>query len=511
MKLRFGDCLLDTEASELIRDGAPVPVEPQVFDLLAMLVAERDRVVSKDELVEAVWNGRAVSDATITSRINLARQAVGDSGSAQAVIRTFPKRGFRFVADVETSAPLDLTRPPQATILVLPFKDLTAGGSDYLAEGLTEDLIVALSRFADVSVIAISTALKIGETSKRLENPLGLVEAHYLVTGTVRLATDTIRVTVQLADKGTGSTIWSERFDRPLQDVFAVLDEIVEALAGRLPRRVLTRESQRFKVGKTGQLSSYQAYLRALWDVGASSDIDEQIAELRAITARDPDFAPARAALGFVLAYRPLAKGQWRDSDIAESHHHAREAAKLAPDNDRVLADAGLALFISGAYAHGLNLGRRAMEINPNSTTCTHNYGTMLAASGDPQGGLACHHRTVALDPLFPEGHYEGMIEANFLHHRYDEAVALFEKWSVPRHHVLATGAASYAMAGDLATARTLATRFEQDKPDGFDTLVFVRAFLGGHQLQKDRAHWLQAFAAAGLPGVDTLTEVTAI
>lgn len=503
MKFRFGTYLLDTGSSELLQAGMPIPVEPQVFDLLAILIERRDRVVSKDELVAKVWNGRIVSDATITSRINLARQAVGDTGRDQAVIRTFPKRGFRFVADVEPEEPSKATQQTQATILVLPFKDLTPGGSEFLAEGLTEDLIVALSRYADVSVIAINTAMKIGEAPKRLENPLSLVEANYLVTGTVRISSDRLRVTVQLADKGTGNAIWSERFDRQLQEVFDVQDEIVEALAGRLPRRVLSRESRRPGAGSSGHYSTYHAYLRALWDVGPKDDIDDQIAGMRAITKNDPGFAPARAALGFALAYRPLAKGQRNADEIAEGQNHAREAARLAPGNDRVLADAGLALFISGEYAQGLNFGRKAMEINPNSTTSTHNYGTMLAASGDPGAGLECHHRTVALDPLFPEGHYEGMIEANFLIGRYKEAIALFEKWSVPHHHVLATAAASYALAGDTEQANHLAERFEQERPDGFSVQVFVETFLLGHQIEKDRRHWLTGFRTAGISGLE--------
>jgi len=142
---RFGPFVLDTDIPELRRDGVPVAAEPQVFDLVAALIAGRDRVLSKDALIEAVWQGRIVSDATITSRINLARQALGDSGRAQAYIRTFPKRGWRFVAPVESGAagsgpgPAPAhAEPPEASILVLPFKDLTAGGSGHLAEGLTE-------------------------------------------------------------------------------------------------------------------------------------------------------------------------------------------------------------------------------------------------------------------------------------------------------------------------------------------------------------------------------------
>ena len=105
MLVRFGNCELDCDRRELRRGAKPVHVQPQVFDLLVYMVTHRDRVISRDEMVEAVWKGRSVSDVTLNSRVNAARQAIGDDGKRQALIRTVPRRGFRFVGELVDRRP----------------------------------------------------------------------------------------------------------------------------------------------------------------------------------------------------------------------------------------------------------------------------------------------------------------------------------------------------------------------------------------------------------------------
>src|SRR5271169_1737021 len=167
MKFLFADHTLDIDRRELRRGSEPIAVEPQVFDLLVYLVENRDRVVSKDDLIATVWGGRIVSDSTLTSRINAARKAVGDSGEEQKLIRTIARKGLRFVGEVHTQPtgtepadasglPLDqvhersrpaLPLPDRPAIAVLPFINMSGDSEqEYFSDGISEDIITALSK-----------------------------------------------------------------------------------------------------------------------------------------------------------------------------------------------------------------------------------------------------------------------------------------------------------------------------------------------------------------------------
>jgi len=159
--LAFGDCVIDSERRELRRGADPVAVEPQVFDLLVYLVQHRDRVVSKDDLLQAVWGGRIVSDSAIAARINAARRALGDTGAAQRWIRTLPRKGVRFVGAVrEEQVPAPTSSPAsRLSIIVLPFLNLSSDPEQqYFADGITDDLTTDLSRVAGMLVISRNTA-----------------------------------------------------------------------------------------------------------------------------------------------------------------------------------------------------------------------------------------------------------------------------------------------------------------------------------------------------------------
>jgi DNA-binding winged helix-turn-helix (wHTH) protein len=516
MKARFGPFQLDTEIPELRRDGEVVRIEPKVFDILAYLVEHRDRIVSKDELIEAVWDGRIVSDAAVTSRMNLVRQAVGDSGQDQATIRTIPKRGFRFVADVEPEEPAGMSAEgaqpsdlvdTEASILVLPFTDLSPDESNFLAEGLTEDLIVALARYNDVRVVSINTANKLKERQSRLKSPLADVSTSYLVNGTVQVRGDRVRVSVQLSERATGASIFTERFDRDVSDFFELQDEIVTSLAGCLPWRVYADAGRRLSSAKAPRLTSYQAFVRANFEIGVHRDIHQAEKDYRTIIASDPGFGPARGALAFLLGYKVFFTGQQTQAEIDESLTQARAAIRLSSDNERVLAKCAMVFQFAEQFKVARRLAEQAIHINPNSTDCTHFMAAILTASGEPELAMALHQRTMSLDPLFPEEHYEGMIEALFLLGRYDEALELVDRWSNPPCHNFAYGAVCTALAGDEARAAAFAKAFAERRPAGYSNATFVSALLRYHERSEDREHWLRGFEAANIPEMDIVRQ----
>jgi TolB-like protein len=246
LRFLFADQSLDTERHELRRGADLVSVEPQVFDLLAHLLANRDRVISKDELIASIWKGRIVSDSTVTSRINAARKAIGDSGDNQNLIRTIPPKGFRFVGEVCTAdsdggrvAPsLDETReaaptvpalPDRPAIAVLPFKNMTGDPEqEYFSDGISEDIISALSKLRWFFVIARNSSFTYKGKSVHLKQIGEELGVGYVVEGSVRKDGNRVRITAQLSDVFTGRHVWAERYDRNLADVFAVQDEITE-------------------------------------------------------------------------------------------------------------------------------------------------------------------------------------------------------------------------------------------------------------------------------------------
>ena len=218
MPLAFGDYTLDIDRRELSRVGEPVALAPQVFDLLVYLVRNRDRVVSKDDLIEAVWGGRIVSESALTTRLNAVRNAIGDSGAEQRLIRTVHRKGVRFVGTVrEQHEPFQSVPPPIAprlSIVVLPFTNLSDDREQqYFADGITEDLTTDLSQLRDLFVISRNTAFTYqGKRvdTKQIGHDLGV---RYVLEGSVRRSGNQLRVNAQLIDAATDAHLWAERFD----------------------------------------------------------------------------------------------------------------------------------------------------------------------------------------------------------------------------------------------------------------------------------------------------------
>src|SRR5438128_1195904 len=337
MILNFDDCEIDLERRELRRAGMAVHVEPQVFDLLAYLAQNGDRVVSKDEIFASIWEGRIVSDSTLTSRINAARTAVGDSGKAQKLIRTVPRKGLRFVGDVRTEPdrpePADtLNSPPDATdgptraalqlpdrpaIAVLPFTNMSGEPEqEYFSDGISEDIITGLSKLRWFFVIARNSSFIYKGKSVHMKQIAEELGVRYVVEGSVRKDGDRIRLTAQLNDVATGSHLWAERYDREMTDVFAVQDEITESIVAAIEPKLYAAESFRAQRKPPDSRDAWDLVMRALshyWRVTRQDNVVAQALLEKAIDI-DPNYGQALGVLagsrmfGAHMGWEPMAK-----------------------------------------------------------------------------------------------------------------------------------------------------------------------------------------------------------
>ena len=237
MQFRFGDHCLDSDRRELRRRGALVALEPQVFDLLVYLVQNRDRVVSKDDVLEGVWGGRIVSESAVTSRLTAVRKAIDDTGGAQRLIRTVPRKGIRFIGVVheEAAAAPASSGAPRLSIVVLPFVNLSSDPElEYFADGITDDLTTDLSRIAGSFVIACSTAFTYkGRATevKQIGRELGV---RYVLEGSAGQTGDRVQVNVQLINAQSGAHVWADRLETDRRDLAAAQREITGRLARTL-------------------------------------------------------------------------------------------------------------------------------------------------------------------------------------------------------------------------------------------------------------------------------------
>ena len=387
MRYLFEEYAFDTDRRELHRGADVVAVAPQVFDLLDYLIRNRERVVSKDDLINAIWNGRSVSDAALTTRLNAARSAIGDSGEEQRLIKTLPRKGFRFVGPVREAQgaagaaiadnPIEpprpaLTLPDKPSIAVLPFTNLSSDPEqDYFADGMVEDIITALSHFKALFVIARNSSFTYKGRAvdvKQIGRELGV---RYVLEGSVRKAANRVRITGQLVDTATGAHLWAERFDGGLGDIFDLQDQVTESVVGAIAPAVEKAEIERAKRKPTESLDAYALYLRGLaklYQFASRQANDEALRLFNSAIELDPDFASAygRAALCYVCA---KANG-WISvtaNEIAEVTRLAQRAVELGKDDAIALAASGWALaYVVRDLEVGAALIDRALVLNSN-------------------------------------------------------------------------------------------------------------------------------------------------
>lgn len=400
MQFIFENQRLDLDRRELRRGTEMVPVEPQVFDLLVYLISNRDRVVSKDDLIAAVWAGRIVSDSTLTSRINAARKAIGDSGARQALIRTVPRKGLRFVSEVQeerTTAGeangIASDAPPQMisdrpSIAVLPFQNLSEDHTlGLIVSGLAEDIIALLARVPGFFVIARASSfayLQPQADVRRIGTELGV---RYIVTGSARSSGERVRVAVQLIEAENGNQLWAGRYDVERGDTLDLQDEIVRQIVVELEPAVTKADLSLIQRQRVQNLDAWAHFRRGRGAIAVLGWNEQTVAEgtaaLQQAIAIDPEFALARALFALMRGFGALLS-LVDDIPVAveDARREAERSVVIDPNASEVLGYAGCALADVGEDERGLQLLQRALELDPSNAQAHVAMGAALARLG---------------------------------------------------------------------------------------------------------------------------------
>ncbi len=454
MLLVFDDCVLDLDRRELRRAEVAVAIPPKVFDLLAYLACQRERVVSRTDLIDSVWDGRIVSESTLASHINAVRKAVGDDGQQQRVIRTMARKGFRFTATVQVTdaktgtgrrdsesrqlpdtAVLPLLLPDKPSIAVLPFLNLSGDREkDYLADGVVEDIIAALSRYRWLFVVARNSSFTYKNRNvdiKQIGRELGV---RYVLEGSWRNAQNHFRVTGQLIEAATGGHLWADRFEGVMGDIFKFQDQMTESVVGAIAPQLEQAEIARARHKATESLDAYDHYLRGMAQLqaGTRDSIRQALPLFQLAQEADPEFASAYAMAGWCYCWRKV--NRWMDDpslEYAEGVRLARRAVELGKNDAVALTRGGHTLaHLAGDFHGGIALLDKALLLNPNLAAAWFLGAYLRLWHGETTSSITYFERAMRLSPLDPELYrmQAGMAAAHLFERHYDEAKAWAEK-----------------------------------------------------------------------------------
>jgi TolB-like protein len=513
----FEDFALDTRRRELRRGQDLLSLEPKVFDLLVHLITNRERVVSKDDLIAAVWNRRIVSESALTSCINTARAALGDSGEAQRLIKTLPRKGLRFVGAVQegphavalevAANPIKpLALPDKPSVAILRFTSLSADPEQaYFADGIVEEIITALSRMRWLFVIARNSSFTYKSRSVDVTQVGRELGVRYLVQGTVRKAAKRVRITAQLVEADTGINLSADRFEGTLKDIFDLQDQVTTSIMGAIASNLEKAEIDRAKRKPTGSLDAYDLYLRGIANAHSwTKDTNSEALRLfyRAIEL-DPDFASAYGMAARAYAWR--AADGWVTNtahEVAEAARLAQRAVELGKDDAVALASAGMAVArVVGDLQYGASLIHQALKLNPNLVSAWIPSGWVKVWLGEPDVAIKHFKSAIRLSPVDPQMFVleSGIASAHFIAGRYDDASIWADK-ALGGHteygSALRISTASHALAAREREAQQMLVRLRKADPGLRISNVTDRA---PYRRSQDIARLIEGLRKAGL------------
>ena len=505
MRYRFAEFELDTSQFSLRGKAGEIHVEPLVFDLLVFLVENAPGIVTRDAVIERVWGGRAIADTTVASCIKAVRKALGDSGDAQAFVRTVRGRGLQFVAEVEAlrveaQAPVaePMARQEKALplptpggrqsaprIAVLPLYALQADARlRLIADAVAQEVILELSRLHWLFVIARGSSFQFRGQEIDHAKVGEILGVDYLLTGTILQAGKKVEIAVELSRVNDRHLVWAERFVTAIGEVMHLRQKLAGEIVGALEPRLQLFEAIEAAKVPTEHLDAWACYHRGLWHMFRFNKRDNELAAglFERATSIDPAFARAHAGLSFThfqnafLGFKRDAKGE-----IGLARSTAERSLSLDPLDPFVNLTMGRAEWLGGNLELGQTWMERSVTLSPNYAFAIYNsalVGTML---GEGKASEAKVSKAISLSPIDPLGY--AMLATRALSQWVQGDFAGAAEWSeravkAPNSHVqiFVIAAFTHELAGDRDKARAFLSRVREVRPD-YRIEDFVRSF----------------------------------
>jgi len=505
---RFGPFIFDRQRMVVTKDGDAVPLGARGAALLGALLEARGKAVEKDALISAAWPDVTVEDGNLTVQITALRKALGTKPDGTDWIVTVRHLGYRLVTGEATGGNEADGRAKRPAIAVLPFANLSGDrGQEFLAEGVVEDLITALSRFRTFAVVSRNSSFVYKDRSVDAREAAFELGVRYLLEGSVRRSGDRIRVTAQLIEGATGEHLWAEKFDGAAKEIFDFQDTITDAVIGLIEPQIRKAEINRACQKRPETLDAWDLYVEALPLVhsGAVANFIRAVELLDRAVALDPTYAPALALAAWAHEKRHIFGGPGLpdyESDMEAAMQLAERAVVADPDDALALVLLGWLRIRYRRDYSGLELVERAVALNPNNTSVLELAGVAHLHAGDLDQVIADGTRALQLSPGSPQ-RYVFMLwiaDAHSAAGRYEEAVSFakrsieVEPGCVHSHLALASG---YAQLGRIEEARQEVAAAVRIRPDV--TIAAVND-LDRMRFPERVDRWVEGLRKAGMP-----------
>ncbi len=412
-------------------------------------------------------------------------------------VRAYRVTGTPFLA-VATTAPVN----DKPSIAVLPFTNMSGDHEqDYFSDGITEDIITELSRFRSLFVIARNSSFQYRGKSvdvRRVGRELGV---RYVVEGSVRRANHRVRITAQLLEAGTGAHLWADRYDRSLDDIFAVQEEVTRAIVAAIPRLINEAQVEQRRRRPVSGLTAYDLVLRGEWhsNHGDATGNPEALAFFEQALAIDPDFARAHANIAYQLAYAVFHSGFQIELQLRRARHHAERALALDDGDATTHESAAFVYLMCGEHSRAETHASRAVSLNPNDRHAVGMRGVVALHRGDARSAIEWHQVAQRLDPRSFDAGREPRFDAYYVARQYSVALKEFEQLRRPPPHMWLEVAACHAQQGQSAEAAAAIRQFESERAPTFDLAAFIATHLRMYERAEDRDLWRDGYRKAGL------------
>jgi TolB-like protein/Tfp pilus assembly protein PilF len=394
-----------------------------------------------------------------------------------------------------------LELPDKPSIAVLPFNNMSGDPEqEYFSDGITEDIITELSRFPELFVIARNSAFVFKGEATDIKDAANKLGVRYVVEGSVRKVGKRVRITAQLIDAEAGGHIWADRYDRELDDIFEVQDDVVRAIVTVLPGRIADANIEQSRRIPTENLSALDYLVRGNSLASKRGRNHERaIAAYQKAIELDPKCAAAYAGIAFTEAKKIWDLSTSDDDPIGRAYDNARKALAIDDNDYRAHGVMGLIYFERGEHELARKHLERASTLNPNSTQIMGYWTLFLAYSGEPERAIETHYRAARLDPYNIEMlDSEALAEAYYMLKQYKKSIAVLETM-LDRHYAHQQIAMSYAQLGDTEASARHMKLYHEQMPETYDEMKLFESHMRLCQRKEDRDLWTEAYRKIGL------------